>query len=506
MRAAMATGILFVLAASSATAAPFRNGVAAGDVTSTSAILWAQATTPGPLTAEVLRGGRVVQRRSARAVPANDLTVRVTARGLRAGTRYSYRFRQGRSVSARGAFRTAPAARTSATVEFAVTGDSDGTPTRPGGPPFFNRFEVYSAMVDENNAFNVNYGDTIYSDSGVGGNPVARTVAQKWTKYEQNLALAPLRDLRRATGAYFGWDDHEFINDFSRAEHGEAIYAAGRKAFLDYSPASYSSRVGLYRSFRWGRNLELFILDGRSFRSAKASAGGVCNTGSSPDLAPTAPQAVRNAFASLAPGLAQPVAPACLAVIRDPARTFLGAAQYAAFTSAIARSTATFKIVVNPTPLQQFYALPYDRWEGYEAERTRLVEFLRTNVRNVLLLTTDTHANLVGDVRVRTFEPPGPLDSGITEVITGPVATNTYAKEVDDTLGATGVGQAIGALFLKPPLPRGIGMRCVALDVYSYAQVRVTSSQVTVNLKDASGQAVTDVSGEPCAPVVLSRR
>ncbi|HZB23052.1 MAG TPA: alkaline phosphatase D family protein [Gaiellaceae bacterium] len=507
MRLAAVTAIVFVVAAaSSAAAAPFRNGVAAGDVTRTTAILWAQGTAAGPVRAEVLRGGRVVQRRIARATRASDLTVRVVARGLRAGARYTYRFRQGRSTSATGAFRTAPPAASGATVEFAISGDADGTPVRPGGPPFFNRFEVYTAMVDENNAFNVNYGDTIYSDSGVGGNPVARTVAQKWTKYKQNLALAPLRDLRRTAGVYFGWDDHEFINDFSRAEHGEDLYAAGRKAFLDYSPSAYSSRVGLYRSFRWGRHLELFILDGRSFRSAKASAGGVCNTGASPDLAPTAPQAVRNAFASLAPGLAQPVSPACLAVIRDPSRTFLGAAQYAAFTSATARSTATFKIVVNPTPLQQFYALPYDRWEGYEAERTRLVEFLRTNVRNVLLLTTDTHANLVGDVRVRTFEPPGPLDSGITEVITGPVATNTYAKEVDEELGATGVGQAIGALFLKPPLPRGIGMRCVALDVYGYAQVRVTSSQLTVLLKDANGEPVTDVSGEPCAPVVLSRR
>jgi phosphodiesterase/alkaline phosphatase D-like protein len=31
-----------------------------------------------------------------------------------------------------------------------------------------------------------------------------------------------------------------------------------------------SSATGLYRTFRWGRNLELFFLEERSFRSAKA--------------------------------------------------------------------------------------------------------------------------------------------------------------------------------------------------------------------------------------------
>ena len=134
---------------------------------------------------------------------------------------------------------------------------------------------------------------------------------------------------------------------------------------------TYSAATGLYRTFRWGKHLELFFLDERSFRSAKATAA--C----SGDLAPTAPQAVRNAFATLAPGLRNPVSPSCIAAIEDPARTMLGARQYAAFTKAIEASTATWKVVVNEVPIQQYYALPYDRWEGYAAERERLLEFLR---------------------------------------------------------------------------------------------------------------------------------
>ena len=143
-------------------------------------------------------------------------------------------------------------------------------------------------MAAERNDFNINLGDTIYSDSEVGGAKVARTVREKWAKYRQNLSLAPLRTLRASAGTYSHWDDHEFINDFSRAEHGDAIYAAGRKAFTDYSPVR-TGADGLYRTFRWGKHLELFFLDERSFRSAKASAGGLCNVAGAPDLAPTAP-------------------------------------------------------------------------------------------------------------------------------------------------------------------------------------------------------------------------
>ncbi|MBA2332446.1 MAG: alkaline phosphatase D family protein [Actinobacteria bacterium] len=130
-------------------------------------------------------------------------------------------------------------------------------------------------MAAERNDFNINLGDTIYSDSEIGGLPPALTVPAKWAKYRRNLAFGHLRNLRRSAGLYSHWDDHEFINDFSRVEHGPAIYAAGVAAFRDYAPVSYSTRDGLYRTARWGKHLELVFLDERSFRSAKASAGGL---------------------------------------------------------------------------------------------------------------------------------------------------------------------------------------------------------------------------------------
>jgi alkaline phosphatase D len=424
--------------------------------------------------------------------------VQRVVRGLKAGTSYRYFFTQGKAKSAVGSFTTAPAASVSASVRFAISGDADATPAA-NGKPAFNRFQVYQRMRAEENHFNINLGDTIYSDSEVGGAPVARTVSAKWEKYRLGLGLPALWALRASAGLYSHWDDHEFINDFSRPEHGEAIYAAGVKAFRDYSPVSYSPATGLYRTFRWGKHLELFFLDERSFRSAKATqaCGG--------DLAPTAPQAVRNAFATLAPGLRNPVAPACLAAIDDPTRTMLGPRQYAAFTNAIKASKATWKVIVNEVPIQQYYALPYDRWEGYAAERERLLESLKANVKNVVFLTTDTHANLVNEVRSKTLSG-APEGYGVWEVVTGPVATNTFAKEIDSTLGQQGAGTAIGALFFKPAPPNGMGMRCAALDTYSYAQVTVTARRFTVAMKNAKGQPVREATGVACAPLVLTAR
>ena len=481
----------------------FPLGVAAGEVTPTSAKLWARASRAGPVTLTVLPPGagtraNPIRAYTVRAQADDDLTVQRVVTGLRPGTRYRYRFWQRDVSSPLGTFTTAPRATANVRVRFALTGDADAT-AGPSGRPGFNGFETYRAMARAGNDFNVNFGDTIYSDSELAGAAVARTVAEKRAKYRLGLALAPLRQLRAAAGLYSGWDDHEFVNDFSRAEHGSEIYDAGVRAFLDYAPATYRPATGLYRSFRWGRNLELFFLDGRSFRSAKATAA--CGG----DIAPTAPAAVRQAFAALAPALARPVPQACLDAITSPERTLLGAAQLAAFTRAIRASKATFKVVVNPVPLMQLYALPYDRWEGYAADRTRVLDALQ-GVRNVVVLTTDTHAHLIGEVRTQTFGPSGPVGTGIWEVIAGPVATNTYAKEIDEFLGAPGSGAVVTGAFFKPQPPGGLGLRCAQTDVYGYAQVTVTPTTLTVQPRTASGGIVPDISGTPCAPLVVRAR
>jgi phosphodiesterase/alkaline phosphatase D-like protein len=495
-----ALGVLAVAVVAADAAGPgFEYGVAAGEITSSSAVVWTRAPRHGQVSLNLGTPGRTFPLRvyGLTAARGDDLTVNVAVRRLEPGTTYTYFFIQGNAKSPVGRFRTAPAATVDARIRFAISGDADATPAANGKPAF--GFSVYARMAAERNDFNINMGDTIYSDSGVGGAPVARTVAEKWGKYKLVLGQPSLRTLRQSAGLYTHWDDHEFVNDFSRPEHGDALYRAGVEAFRDYSPVSYSPARGLYRSVRWGKHLELFFLDERSFRSAKVTAA--CGG----DLAPTAPQAVRDAFGTLAPSLRNPVAAGCLAAIDDPSRTLLGARQFAAFTRAIDRSTATWKVVVNEVPIQQYYALPYDRWEGFAAERTRLLRFLQANVENVVFLTTDTHANLINEVRYRTLGA-APESTGMWEVVTGPVATNTFSTSIDAVLGLKGGGAAIGSLFFKPQPPNGVGMRCAALDVYSYAQVTVTARTFTVAPRDANGRPVREATDRPCAPLVLTAR
>ena len=70
---------------------------------------------------------------------------------------------------------------------------------------------------------------------------------------------------------------------------------------------------------------------------------------------------------------------------------------------------------MNELAIQQYYIYLYDRWEGFEAERQRVLPGLQ-GVKNVIFLTTDVHATLINDARFQTLESGGPKDSGIIDV------------------------------------------------------------------------------------------
>jgi phosphodiesterase/alkaline phosphatase D-like protein len=229
-----------------------------------------------------------------------------------------------------------------------------------------------------------------------------------------------------------------------------------------------------------------------------------------PDPLPQLPQPLRNGLVAqlgLPPAAAGPVTPACQAVINDPSRTMLGRPQLRAFERAVQRSKATFKVILNEVPIQGLYYDPYDRWEGYAAERRSLLTFLRARVRNLVFLTTDLHANMINNVRLTTFPEEGPsLDTGFLDFVTGPVALKTFAVDTDLKTGAPGAAGYVRALF-KAVRPLGLEMRCAALNVYSYAQVKVTSKAMTIGLYDAQGRPVQETpAGPSCPPVTIARR
>jgi phosphodiesterase/alkaline phosphatase D-like protein len=516
-----------LLPASALGADAFTSGVTSGEITSSSALVWGRANRQASIRAQLATDAaftNVIRSRVLQASDANNDTVQTTFGQLRHDTVYRYRFcfLDGNPCSSRGRFRTAPSPVTSRTIRFAFSGDETAVSAPGQTNPFWGNFKAFASMVAENNDFNIDFGDTIYSDPEVPGAATALTVPQKWAMYRKKLSIPNMRLVRGATGIYNHWDDHEFINDFSIAENGRGLYNNGVKAFRDYMPVTYSQDRGIYRTFRWGKNLQLFFLDERSFRSAKASSGGTCNnpdTGQ-PDLAPTAPQSTRNFFSALAPSLAQPVSQACKNRINSPNRHFLGPAQENRFIETVASSNARWKVVMNETPIQQFYALPYDRWEGYAVERVRMLRALQNaNIDHLVFLTTDTHAALANVVRYRTLQgdvapanapSTAPSNTPYQDFVIGPVATTPFWEEIDEVTGSNGSGQAISNAFFKPPAtgaspPGGMGMKCAQGGQNSYAEVTVTGTTLRIDYKDENGNILLDSDGStPCGPYVLT--
>jgi alkaline phosphatase D len=495
----------------------FPDGVASGDVTSTSAILWTRASTSTNLKVEVWPNaalhGRKAFQGHVKTSADRDLTVKIDATGLRPNTRYWYRFRKGNAGSRAGTFKTAPSPNTSADVRFTYSGDSDAH--RVNGVNPFNNWETLAAARQENGDFFVYLGDTIYSDSSLRPGGPATTLADYRGEYRLQRTYSNLTDLLASTSTYPLMDDHEVHNDYDGQTVDPARYAAGRQAFLENMPIRETglprdpSCAGdpLYRTFKWGSEVEMFVLDERSCRS-----GDVSTTPCLGDLGPTLPLPIRQTlpFSLFFPQPGDAVPAGCLAAINDPSRTMLGSVQKARFKDDLRNSTATHKLVISQLAIQQFHALPYDRWEGYGAERTEILNFIRNNgIDNVSFLTTDNHATLQNQVFIDRFENcvgtptlscpiANPPTTIANETITGPIATNTLEQEVVQFAGFVG-------LFAFNRILNVDGIDCRHLDRYSYALVDVSAAAdtATVSSRDSNGAVIPDqnVAGVFCSQV-----
>ena len=489
--------------------AQFTQGVASGDVTTTSAIVWSRVDGGGQAKVEVwdnpgLTGKKAFQRNVAQTSAGSDFTVKIDVTGLSPNTTYYYRFKHetgsGTDVSPVGTFRTAPTAGSNAAVKFTYAADSDGTINTATGQPAFNNFETLDAARLENPAFNVYLGDTIYSDSSFRAAP-ATTIQEYWGAYKQNRSIAALPNLMKATSTYAQQDDHEVVNDYDGQTVDPARYAAGIGAFLDYMPTRETGLLNdptcagnpLFRTYHWGANADVILLDARSCRSSDVAV--ICQG----DLAPTLPPPIRVAF-----GLPASPPPGCLAAINDPSRTLLGPVQKAAFKNALLNSTAEFKFIMNPEPIQQFWALPYDRWEGYAAERNEILDFIENNdINNTLFLTTDMHATLQNQVYHDRFENCtslsaicafiNPPDTISYELVSGPIATNTFQQEILNLFGPVQGPQRVEQFNQALDLA---GVDCRDLNRYSYATAEADNpfgiALGTIASKDANGNVITD--------------
>ncbi len=339
-------------------------GPIVGEVTEDGALLWVRANREAIAHIEYGTDADLTTARLTDGVPLaseRDFTATVQLDGLMPHTRYFYRLhvRDAQDPSRAfigpvGQFVTAPGEDEWVPVTFAYSGDA-GQAYQP--------FRLFDAVRLEQPDFFLFLGDTIYADQGPG--PVAKTLEQYRRKYLENRRDAAFERLTRETSFYVIWDDHEIANNANRTH---PRLPTARRAFLDYWPIREDEESGarLYRSFRWGRALELFLLDCRQYRSPQAEKDG-------------------------------------------PSKTMLGAEQKAWLKAALLASPAFFKFIATTVPLKYHTR---DSWEGYRIERQELLEFIRAHgLSNVIFLSADVHYAAV----LRHVE-------GVVEIIAGPIA------------------------------------------------------------------------------------
>ncbi|MEH7436822.1 glycerophosphodiester phosphodiesterase family protein [Neobacillus drentensis] len=377
------------------------HGVASGDVTDSSAILWARTNEAAKVQFEIstdsnFKHDTIVK--TSRADVKHDYTVNVTVTGLKPDTTYFYR---GHAISSNytvnGSFKTAPEENSLKPITMVWGGDTGGQ----GEIPPFNSFNAMAAI---NPDFFLFSGDTIYADNKTPAvpNPPSVTVEDFWAKYKENRTDAGLRSLLQKTGTYAIWDDHEVINDFSGPS--QPLTPTGLRAFKDYWPMSSerSTEDKLYHKYSWGNSMDMIILNNRGYRSPNTQNDGAD-------------------------------------------KTMLGVEQLEWLKQQLLTSDAKVKLVATSVPISvpTGKAMARDGWAngnqvnsndptGYENEFKKISDFIiEKGIKNVFFVTTDVH---FADIIKYDANQDGKTD--YNELISGPIgAIKINPPTLDPTFG-----------------------------------------------------------------------
>ncbi len=238
--------------------------------------------------------------------PKRNFTAQVKLEGLSPWTEYSLKVEargQGQSKAAskiEGGFKTAPLARNAESVSFAVVTCHDF----PRRDDLVNGHRIYPSILDTVDPdFIVNAGDIEYYDKP---GPYAKTEELAHYKWNRLFGLPNFRDFYRQVPAYFMKDDHDVLkNDCSPGEtYGEITWARGLEIFEENFPIGDLP----FRTIRWGKDLQIWMMEGRNYRSRNDAPNG-------------------------------------------PDKSIWGKTQKAWFFKTFAESDATFRILINPDPV-----------------------------------------------------------------------------------------------------------------------------------------------------------
>src|SRR6266446_2241392 len=280
------------------------SGLASGDVSTDSAVVWARADQPARMRVEcssVESFETIIRAASSDALPESDFTSKVLLDGLPPGQDIFYRARfedlalSGISGETRiGHFRTAPTDKGS--ISFVWSGDTAGQgwgiDASRGG------MRTYGTMLENRPDFFIHSGDHIYTDCPIPSqlklpngeiwrnivteekSTVAHSLAQFRGNYKYNLLDSNFRAFNAQVPMLAQWDDHEVTNDWSPLgtadetgynEDGTSrLVARARRAFHEFMPirAIPEQEGRVYRKIGYGPLLDVFLIDMRGYRDS----------------------------------------------------------------------------------------------------------------------------------------------------------------------------------------------------------------------------------------------
>ncbi|EGD53806.1 alkaline phosphatase D family protein [Gordonia neofelifaecis] len=471
----------------------FQHGVASGDPLPGGVILWTRVTPTADAAPGSGRGGRssliweVAADRSFGSVvvsgavstdASRDHTVKVDVSGLAPKALYWYRFRvtggpAAGAVSTVGRTKTAPATDADvAKVKFGVVSCSNWE------AGYFAAYR-HLAKRSELDAV-VHLGDYIYEygagEYGGKNGPVRThrpahdivSLADYRIRHGQYKTDPDLQQLHGTLPFIVTWDDHETADNSYRsgaenhdpAKQGSwaARKANADKAYYEWMPVRPAVSAGnrhIYRRLRYGRLLELSMLDLRTYRDREASRFGKQSDSNTTTIT----------------GRAQ-MEWASGGIVTSPTTwQFIGNSVMVAPFLLPPLNPDTTKALTDLVGIPE-HGVPFntDQWDGYTKDRARLLDAAdRAGRKNVVFLTGDIHMSWANDIPRNAGDYPRAGTLGTEFVVTSVTSNN-----VDDMVKAPEhtVGNAAAAAIQAT----NHHARWVDTDAHGYGVLTVTSA------------------------------
>jgi alkaline phosphatase D len=533
----------------------FTLGLASGDPRPDAVVLWTRidrARTPDapasiPVRYEVAADADftdLVTAGDATVEAEGDDTLRLKVEGLAPYTVYHYRFSALGARSMTGRTKTAPAPDQDVPVRlaFASCQDFNGryyhawqwlAEQGPDAVDFVLFLGDYIYETDADPRFQEATPDraVVIADGLVldpeSGAKAARTLADYRGLYRTYRSDAHLQAVHAMFPFVNIWDDHEFADDawqdhathFNEAQGDERDTErrqAANRAWFEYTPADPVYRAGatfpddlrIYRSLRFGRHVELFLMDHRSYRADH--------------LVPEGPENM--AVGKFGPNSALGARNFVLKEGFDPLEaearpSLLGEAQRAWLLEAVPASNATWKLLGNSTQMAQmlidlssFPTVPSiyrknfyfscDQWDGYRSERAAVLSALvAAGATNLVSLAGDIHAFFAAELQL---DPDAPAEPVAVEYTCAGISSSSVQDITQRTVDGSEVLSALGLGALVPQMDAILtqtnpGYRYVKAQANGIGVATVAADEVRVRFV-----LVSDVTAKtPAEPTVV---